>query len=61
MVEVTKGQSNPPQLEILGNYRAVTAHDMDYVYSRNIAQLQLTAPNFAQNAFKKHKPRVSEK
>ena len=51
MAEVTKGQSNLPQLAIQGNYRADAAHGMAKRYSRNIARRQLFVSDVARSAF----------
>ena len=47
MTEVTNGQANSSQLAIRANYRDVAAQDMDKVYSRNIAQKQLSVSDIA--------------
>ena len=54
MAEVEKGPGKLTQLAIRGNYRAVAASDLAKAHSRNIAQRQLVAPDFARGASKKN-------
>ena len=61
MADVVEGQSDSPQLEIQGNYRAATAQDMDKVYSRNLANRKLPASGGAQVAFRDNKSLESVK
>ena len=51
MAEMAKCQSNLPQLEIQGYYRAVAAKAIGNVYARNIARRQLGVYGFAQSDF----------
>ena len=53
MTEVAKGKANLSQKSSRGNYRAATAHDMDEVYSRNIAQQRHSVSDFAQGDFER--------
>ena len=55
MTEVFKGQSNLSQLEIRGNYRAVAAHDMAKVYSRNLAHRENFGSRLAHKASKENR------
>ena len=48
MGEIVKGKANLPQLAARGNYRAVDAQDMGKVYSRNLAQRQISVAEFPQ-------------
>ena len=50
MTEVVKGHANLSQLAIRWYYRAVAAHGVGKMYSRNVAQQQLSLPNFDQSA-----------
>ena len=52
MTEVIKGQANLYQLAIQGNYRAVAAHGMDGVYSRNLAHREIFVSRLAHKAFR---------
>ena len=49
MTAVIKGQGNSPQLSIQWNYRAVTAHDVGNIYSRNVAHQRIFVSDLAQN------------
>ena len=49
MGEIVQG-GDLAQLEVQGNYRAVTAQDMGGVYSRNLDQQQITVSNSAQQS-----------
>ena len=50
MTEVVEAHANFPQLATRGNNRAVAAQDTDAIYSRNVAQHQISVSNFPQNA-----------
>ena len=51
MTEVIKGRANKPQVAIQGNCSAFTAHDMDKVYSRNLAHRQIVVSRLARKDF----------
>ena len=51
MVGIAKGKANLSQLAFQGNYREVDAQDMGNVYSRNLAQQQISVAKFAQKNF----------
>ena len=50
MTEVIKGHANLSHLAIQGNYREVTAQNVNKVYPRNLAHRQISASRFAQKA-----------
>ena len=58
-VEVVKGHANLSQLATRGNYRACAAQNTAEIYSRNVAQQQISVSDFAQNAFQVDKSQGS--
>ena len=52
MGEIAQLKANLAQLAVRGNYRALSAPDMEKTYSRNLAQRLISVSNFAQKSFK---------
>ena len=51
MTDIVKGQSNLYQLATRWNYRAGESQGVAKIYSRNVANQQVPASNFAQSDF----------